>query len=317
MLNFRRFRSPARAIGLAVSGLASVLAVSGIARAADPVTASARWASDSGEAAEVAVEVAVEKGWHVNSDRPGLEFLIPTGVEFELPEGTTVETVTYPDPVVRELKLAGGKQLSLFEGEFAIRVRLSGNGAAAGGGDIAVKLRYQACNDTICLRPTTVTLPVESQASSSDNEDPAGFRHTGSASAGKGQGAEALAWVEFTSEAYIQALREDAPFVLGFTAEWCLPCKEMYERTYTDRRVIEVAEGVRLFEVDTTTETDYISRVMESFDVKAMPTTLFFDSGGRELTRRGGYISAPEFARLLSEVKQTSKPEPPTSPSAI
>jgi thiol:disulfide interchange protein DsbD len=112
-------------------------------------------------------------------------------------------------------------------------------------------------------------------------------------------------------------LREDAPFVMGFSAEWCLPCKEMYERTYTDQRVIEAAEGVRLLEVDSTTTTDYISRVMESFDVKGLPTTLFFDSGGRELTRRGGYIPAPEFARLLSEVKKASKPEPAASPSAI
>jgi thiol:disulfide interchange protein len=316
VLSFRRFRSLARAIGLAVAGLASVLVLSEVTHAADPVTASAKWASAPGEISEVAVEVAVEKGWHVNSDRPSLEFLIPTGVEFDLPEGVTVEKVTYPDPIVRQLKLAGDKQLSLFEGEFAIKARLTRKGAPAGDGDIAVKLRYQACNDTICLRPTTVTLPVESQASSSGNADSPGFRHAGSAS-GKAPKGNALAWVEFTSEAYRKVLREDAPFVMGFSAEWCLPCKEMYERTYTDQRVIEAAEGVRLLEVDSTTTTDYISRVMESFDVKGLPTTLFFDSGGRELTRRGGYIPAPEFARLLSEVKKASKPEPAASPSAI
>jgi thiol:disulfide interchange protein len=316
VLSFRRLRCLPRAIGLAVAGLASVAALSGPARAADPVSATAKVVSAHGEISEVAVEVAIKDGWHVNSDRPSLEFLIPTGVEFDLPEGVSVETVTYPDPVIRQLKFGGDKQLSLFEGEFAIRVRLSGTEATAGG-ELAVKLRYQACNDTVCLRPTTVTLPVDSRASSSSEDaQPSGFRQTGSA-VEKKEGGNALAWVEFTSEAYIQALREDAPFVMGFSAEWCLPCKEMYERTYTDRRVIEAAEGVRLFEVDSTEKTEYISRVMESFDVKGLPTTLFFDSGGRELSRRGGYIPAPEFARLLSEVKKASKPEPAASPSAI
>ena len=35
----------------------------------------------------LAVEISVERGWHVNSDEPGDEFSLPTEVEFELPDG--------------------------------------------------------------------------------------------------------------------------------------------------------------------------------------------------------------------------------------
>jgi thiol:disulfide interchange protein len=127
----------------------------------------------------------------------------------------------------------------------------------------------------------------------------------------------ALVWTDFTSEAYIAALKADRPFVMGFSAEWCVPCREMYERTYTDQRVIEAGDGVGFLEVDSTEASDFIARVMESFDVKGLPTTLFFDSGGQEHTRRGGFISASEFARLLDDTKKAAPPMPTTSPSAI
>ena len=52
-------------------------------------------------------------------------------------------------------------------------------------------------------------------------------------------------------------------------------------------------------------------------DVKARPTTWFFDSKGREFTRRGGYIPAPEFKKLLDDLKRAGASDPASSPSAI
>jgi len=56
--------------------------------------------------------------------------------------------------VIRELRFATGGPLRLYEGRFAIGVRLRG----ATTGPITGRLRYQACNDETCLPPRT--LPV-------------------------------------------------------------------------------------------------------------------------------------------------------------
>ena len=56
--------------------------------AEDPIRAtssSSRPILRVGETAEVVVSVQVDPGWHINSNEPGLDFLIPTKLDFELP----------------------------------------------------------------------------------------------------------------------------------------------------------------------------------------------------------------------------------------
>jgi thiol:disulfide interchange protein DsbD len=98
--------------------------------------------------------VELEDGWHVNAHDPDRPYLIPTELTVEPPPGATVETVRYPDAVVRQLRFASGGPLRVYEGRFAIGVQLHGPAT----GPITGRLRYQACNDETCLPPRT--LPV-------------------------------------------------------------------------------------------------------------------------------------------------------------
>jgi len=104
--------------------------------------------------------------------------------------------------------------------------------------------------------------------------------------------------------------------VIEFGADWCAPCKEMKERTFTDPSVREVAEGLALLTVDMTEPDDFITRVLRSFDVIAAPTTIVFGPDGKEWKRRGGFIGPDEFARLLNDswgdVRRRRSPEIPT-----
>lgn len=127
---------------------------------------------------------------------------------------------------------------------------------------------------------------------------------------------QALAWTPFSAEAFDRARRSGAPFVIEFGADWCAPCKEMKERTFTDPSVREVAEGLALLTVDMTEPDDFITRVLRSFDVIAAPTTIVFGPDGKEWKRRGGFIGPDEFARLLNDswgdVRRRRSPEIPT-----
>ncbi len=111
----------------------------------------------------------------------------------------------------------------------------------------------------------------------------------------------ALAWEEFSTAAYDRARRSGAPFVIEFGADWCLPCKEMEERTFTDPQVVELGRGMSFIEVDMTTTDSYTDSVLETFDVLGAPTTIFFDTEGKEFTRRIGFIGPEDFAGLMRD----------------
>ena len=70
-------------------------------RAAAPVfAASAEWqgggAPAEGASTTLAVTVAVQEGWHVNSNVPLEDYLIPTTVRLDLPPGWTAEPAVFP-----------------------------------------------------------------------------------------------------------------------------------------------------------------------------------------------------------------------------
>jgi cytochrome c biogenesis protein CcdA len=102
-----------------------------------------------------ALEVRLPRRYHVNSDRPLDEFLIPTALTVTPPDGFSVRQVVYPEPVLVELKFSD-EPLSVFEHEFVIGVALDVSDTVAPGTyAIPSSLRYQACDDETCLAPTT------------------------------------------------------------------------------------------------------------------------------------------------------------------
>lgn len=143
-------RSALLAIALAVALLAPA-AASAKLTAKGRVVAQAAGASGT---TELAVDVAVEDGWHVNAHDPDRPYLIPTKLEIDVPAGATVERIAYPEPVVRALAFAGDQPLRLFEGAFTIAATLAGELPDA----VEGRLRYQACSDTTCLPPATLAV---------------------------------------------------------------------------------------------------------------------------------------------------------------
>jgi thiol:disulfide interchange protein DsbD len=116
-----------------------------------------------------------------------------------------------------------------------------------------------------------------------------------------GRATNELAWREFSAEAYDSAKRSGAPFVLEFGAEWCLPCKEMQERTFSDPQVLEAGKGMFFLSVDMTTSSAQVDRILKSFDVFGAPTTIFYGPDGREWKRKVGFIGPTDFADYLRQ----------------
>jgi thiol-disulfide isomerase/thioredoxin len=271
-----------------------------------------------GESASIAVEAQIADGWHINGPgvQEGLEFLIPTALTFDLPEGVRAEGVRFPEPVVRTLQLAGSRELAVYEGLVRIDARLLYDRRAEGASAPFAVLRYQACTATLCTRPTSlrIALPVELAAAAGSvsiarnrSAPPAAVYFVYPVSSvpltDRTAAPAALPFEPFTAEAYDRARASRKPFVVEFTADWCLPCKQMAERTFTDPRVLLAGEGLTFLSVDMTTSDRHKELILESFGVPGAPTTLFFGADGKEITRRVGFIGPEEFARLLEEAR--------------
>lgn len=245
-----------------------------------------------GEVGDISVKITIADGWHINGTDPGFEFLVPTTVDLDVPAGIHVADVRFPEPVERALKLAGNKTLKLYEGTIAIQARLRYERSAETASDPVVTLRYQACNDTLCLRPASITLQVPLKLAA------AGFTYLPTAGV-----EQTLPFEPFTLEAYERARAARKPFVIEFSADWCLPCKEMEDRTFTDPGVIRAAEGLLFFLVDMTTSDRLEEQLLERFKVVGAPTTVFYGADGKEHMRRIGFIGPRDFADILAELR--------------
>ena len=112
--------------------------------------------------AEASVALQLREGYHVNSNTPSDAYFIP----LRLTWGTgPVEAVSviYPKPQMEKLAFSE-KPVSIFTGNFEVVTKFKATaGAALGQNVMTAKLRYQACNDRMCLPPRTVdvSLPVE------------------------------------------------------------------------------------------------------------------------------------------------------------
>jgi cytochrome c biogenesis protein CcdA len=110
-----------------------------------------------GSPVRVALTVGLPEGLHVQSDKPRDPSLIPTVLTIEAPAGVKVTQLVFPHPT--DFAQEGQPQpLAVFEREFVVGAELEIDGSLAPG-ELAIpaKLRYQACNDKVCFRPTTAT----------------------------------------------------------------------------------------------------------------------------------------------------------------
>jgi len=112
----------------------------------------------AGKTSPVALHFRIKDTLHINSHTPRAEYLIPT--VFSVPEGSGVKlaAATYPPGTDFALPSDPGQKLSVYTGDFTIQAKII---STPGNHLVEASLRYQACNDTQCLPPRTITVPID------------------------------------------------------------------------------------------------------------------------------------------------------------
>ncbi|MCL6097210.1 MAG: protein-disulfide reductase DsbD [Bacteroidetes bacterium] len=105
---------------------------------------------------KIAVKVSVENSWHINSNKPHEDFLIPTKV-VSTDKRFPLANVEYPK--AQDITLGFSDQpVSVFEGDVVINLLVNIDKELLPGiYKIPIKVEYQSCNNQTCMPPTSVS----------------------------------------------------------------------------------------------------------------------------------------------------------------
>lgn len=120
------------------------------------ITPPARVVVALGGSSEARLTVLVGEGFHLQANPASQEYLVPTKLAVESAPGIRPGRPIYPPG--RPYRLQGGaSDLAIYDGSFEIRVPLeASNDAAPGNRSLRTTLQYQACDNRVCLKPTSV-----------------------------------------------------------------------------------------------------------------------------------------------------------------
>ena len=113
-----------------------------------------------GKPGKVTLHFEVESGYHVNSNTPSAEFLIPTSLKLTAPTDIVIGRITYPQGQEMSFEFAPDQKLSVYSGGFDIGVVVRPLvGVVAAKYAVRGQLKYQACDKAACYPPKQ--LPVD------------------------------------------------------------------------------------------------------------------------------------------------------------
>jgi len=124
------------------------------------VAAAAPVRAKVGGTVDAKLQLDVLNGYHVQSNTPSDPYLIALKLTWN--PGTLDSTgVSYPKPQMEKYSFSD-KPLSVFSGNFevATKFKVPAN-AIPGPTAVTGKLRYQACNDSMCLPPKTIDVKLQ------------------------------------------------------------------------------------------------------------------------------------------------------------
>jgi hypothetical protein len=110
----------------------------------------------------VSLNFRVPIGYHINSNTPKSEFLIPTALKMELPTDIVLGKIEYPAGEDKAFPFSPDEKLSVYSGDFTINVGVHPlNSVVPGKYEMHGVLRYQACDNSACYPPKNLPVSFE------------------------------------------------------------------------------------------------------------------------------------------------------------
>ena len=105
----------------------------------------------------VNLDFRVPRGYHINSNVPKSEFLIPTALKMDLPTDIILGKIAYPAGEDLSCPFSPDEKLNVYTGDFSIGLAVHPLRSVVPGKYVMHGvLRYQACDNSACYPPKTV-----------------------------------------------------------------------------------------------------------------------------------------------------------------
>ena len=126
-----------------------------------------------GKAVKVNLDFRVVHGFHINSNTPHSEFLIPTTLKLDAPTDIAVGKVAYPVGKDLSFPFSPDEKLNVYSGDFAVALNIHPlHTVVPGKYAFHGTLKYQACDNAQCYPPKQ--LPVSFEVKVIKGTEPSG-----------------------------------------------------------------------------------------------------------------------------------------------
>jgi thiol:disulfide interchange protein DsbD len=116
-----------------------------------------------------------------------------------------------------------------------------------------------------------------------------------------------ITWQPYSEQALAAAKAEGRGVIIDAYADWCIPCKELDQLTFTDSEVKGEAERFVRLKLDLTSNDPQseAGRARSRFDILGVPTIIFIDAEGRERAelRLEGFEEPEPFLSRMKQVE--------------
>ena len=128
------------------------------------VTATTQVKSKEDEILNIELHLKIASGWHINANPVGQANLIPTTLAVDTDTFMEIIDVAYPNGRSARFEFSD-ESLNVYEGNLTIplKLKLKPNATPKTNAQGTLKLTYQPCNETECLLPRTLDIPLDLQ----------------------------------------------------------------------------------------------------------------------------------------------------------
>jgi hypothetical protein len=106
----------------------------------------------------VPLNFRVASGFHINSNTPKSEFLIPTALKMDVPTDIVLGKIEYPEGKDLVFPFSPDEKLNVYSGDFTVNLSVHPLSSVNPGKYV---MRYQACDNAQCFPPKTLPVSFE------------------------------------------------------------------------------------------------------------------------------------------------------------
>ncbi len=111
---------------------------------------------------KVTLNFRVASGFHINSNTPKSEFLIPTSLKMDLPTDIILGKIDYPEGKDLTFPFSPDEKLNVYSGDFDVDLMVHPLRSVTPGKYVMHGiLRYQACDNAQCFPPKALPVSFE------------------------------------------------------------------------------------------------------------------------------------------------------------